>query len=262
MNPKVVGFSPQHQSTCGFRFNELRSHRKPFGPPHWEGDAIITGFSRGKLWRVPLEKSRAGYVGKQIQFAAFDSLPTDVAISPTGELLVTCHGGRPDWGSGPGAEGYLYKISFDPGAPQPVTTWSASPLEVKIAFDRPLDAKQLQSAEIEMGEFVREGDHEETIWPGYDVVKQEKASPRRSVPVGDVSVSPDGRTVTLTTTGQPWRARYGVTLLGIAAVAGNKTHPASTTELSFDLGGVQAEWTRQGDAKPSWSGWLRILIQM
>ena len=254
--PEVVGFSPQHQSTCGFRFNELRDQRKPFGPPQWEGHAIVTGFSRGKLWRVPLAKSRAGYVGKQIQFAAFDSLPTDVAISPSGELLVTCHGGRPDWGSGPGAEGHLYKISFDPGAPQPVTAWSASPLEVKIAFDRPIDPTQLRSAEIEMGEFVREGDHEETIWPGYDVVKQEKASVRRPVPVGDVSVSSDGRTVTLTTTGQPWRARYGVTLPGIAAAAAGDTRPPSTTELSFDLGGVQGEWTRQGDAKPTWSGWL------
>ncbi len=254
--PEVVGFSPQHQSTCGFRFNELRSHRKPFGPAQWEGNAIVTGFSRGKLWRVPLAKSRAGYVGKQVQFAAFESLPTDVAISPTGDLLVTCHGGRPDWGSGPGAEGHLYKISYDRSRPQPVAAWPASPLEFKIAFDRPIDAKQLQTPKIEMGEYVWEGDRYEWIWPGYDVVKQEKAAVRRRLTVHDQRVSPDGRTVTITTTGQPWRARYAVTLPGVASASKDGTGSASEIELSFDLGGVWGEWTRRGDTEPTWRGWL------
>ena len=114
--PYVVGFSPQHQSACGFRFNETRPNRQQFGPDQWEGNAIVSGFSRGKLWRVPLAKSRAGYVGKQVQFAAFESLLTDVAISPTGELLVTGHSGHPDWGAGPAAKGRLYK-SLSTAAP-------------------------------------------------------------------------------------------------------------------------------------------------
>jgi putative heme-binding domain-containing protein len=254
--PEVVGFSPQHQSTCGFRFNEPRAHRQPFGPEHWEGNAIVTGFSRGKLWRVPLAKSRAGYVGKQVQFAAFESLPTDVAISPTGDLLVTCHGGRPDWGSGPAAAGHLYKISFDRNQPQPVAAWSASPLELKIAFDRPIDAKRLRTPEIEMGEFVWEGDRCEWIWPGYDVVKQEKAAVRRPLTVRGQRVSPDGRTVTIATTGQPWRARYAVTMPGVAAADDNSNRSASAVELSFDLGGVWGEWTRRDDTTASWTGWL------
>ncbi|WP_186776352.1 DUF7133 domain-containing protein [Rubripirellula reticaptiva] len=254
--PAVVDFSPQHQSTCGFRFNELRSHRKPVGPPHWEGNAIVTGFSRGKLWRVPLAKSRAGYIGKQVQFAAFESLPTDIAISPNGDLLVTCHGGKPDWGSGPAANGHLYKISFDATQPQPVAAWSASPLEVKVAFDRPINPQQLKTPQIEMGDFVWEGDRHEWIWPGYDVVKQEKDALRRPLNVGAVSVSDDGRTVTLTTTGQPWRTRYGVVLPGVTSSDKNRDTDASDIELSFDLGGVQGEWTRQGDARPTWTGWL------
>ncbi len=254
--PEVVGFSPQHQSTCGFRFNESRVHRESFGPEHWEGNAIVTGFSRGKLWRVPLAKSRAGYVGKQVQFAAFESLPTDVAISPTGDLLVTCHGGRPDWGSGPAANGHLYKISYDRRMPQPVAAWSASPLEFKIAFDRPIDATRLQLPEIEMGEFVWEGDHHEWNWPGYDVVKQEKAAVRRPLTLRGQRVSPDGRTVTITTTGQPWRARYAVKLPGVAAVNGGGSNAASEVELSFDLGGVWGEWTRHGETSPEWTGWF------
>ena len=254
--PEVVGFSPQHQSTCGFRFNELRSHRKPFGPDHWDGNAVVTGFSRGKLWRVPLAKTRAGYVGKQIQFAAFESLPTDVVISPTGDLLVTCHGGLPDWGSGPGSNGHLYKITFDETSPQPVAAWSVSPLEMKVAFDRPINPKLLQTPAIEVGELVWEGDRYEWIFPGYDVVKQEKAATRRLLTVRDARVSTDGRTVTITTTGQPWRARYGITLPGVASADTVATGVNSEAELSLDLGGVSAEWTRHGDTQPSWTGWL------
>ena len=254
--PYVVGFSPQHQSTCGFRFNEIRANRKPFGPAHWAGNAIVTGFSRGKLWRSPLAKTRAGYVGKQIQFAAFESLPTDVAISPTGDLLVTTHSGYPDWGAGPAADGHLYKITFDRNAPQPIAAWPASPLEVKVAFDQPIDPSRLESPEIEMGEFVWEGDKQEWIWPGYEVVKAAKAATRRPLKVSSVAVSSDRRTVTFTTAPQPWRARYRLTLPGVAAANSRQDVESSTIELSYDLGGVQAEWTRKGDDKPAWTGWL------
>ena len=254
--PSVVGFSPQHQSTCGFRFNETRPHRAPFGPSHWEGNAIVTGFSRGKLWRVPLAKTRAGYVGRQIQFAAFESLLTDVAISPTGDLLVTSHSGQPDWGAGPASEGYLYKIRYERTAPQPVIAWSASPLEVKVAFDRPIDTTRLGTPEIEMGEFVREGDRHEWIRPGYEVVKAEQRAVRRPLNVSDASVSADGRTATFRTAPQPWRSRYGLTLTGVLSSDAGRDAEGSTIEVSFDPGGVQAEWTRAGDDRPSWSGWL------
>lgn len=254
--PAVVGFSPQHQSTCGFRFNESRAHRKPFGPAHWQDNAIVTGFSRGKLWRSPLAKTRAGYVGKQIQFAAFESLPTDVAISPTGDLLLTTHSGHPDWGAGPAADGHLYKISYDRSAPQPVAAWPASPVEVKIAFDQPIDSSRIKLPEIEMGEFVWEGDRQEWIWPGYEVVKAAKASVRRPLKVRKLAVSSDGRTVTLSTAPQPWRTRYRIMQPGIVAANRKSDAKVSAIELSYDLGGVQAEWTRKGDSKPTWTGWL------
>jgi glucose/arabinose dehydrogenase len=255
----VVGFSPQHQSTCGFRFNETRggsgTHRKPFGPAHWDGNAIVTGFSRGKLWRVPLAKTRAGYVGKQIQFAAFESLPTDVAISLTGDLLLTCHSGHPDWGAGPAAEGHLYKIKLDRGTPQPVVAWPANPLEIKVAFDRPIDPEQLETPEIEMGKFVWEGDRREWIWPGYEVVKAAKQAVRRPLGVSAARVSGDGRTVTFTTAPQPWRARYGMTLPGVVAKDAGKDVAPADVELSFDLGGAQADWTT-ATKTTTWTGWL------
>ena len=253
--PYIVGFAPQHQSTCGFRFNETRNNRKQFGPDSWEGNAIVTGFSRGKLWRVPLAKTRTGYVGKQVQIVAFESLPTDVAISPDGDLLVTCHSGRPDWGAGPGAIGHLYKIKYDRSVPQPVLAWASNPLEVKIAFDRPLNKKRLGQAEIEAGEFVWEGDRYEWIWPGYEVAKAAKQAPRHPIPVHHTSLSEDGRTLTLTTNPQPWRSRYAITLDGIAA-RDSDARSSSRIELSYDLGGATASWIAEGESRATWSGWV------
>ena len=88
--PEVIGFSPQHQSACGFRFNEARAGREPFGPAFWEGNAMVTGFSRGKPWRAPLVKTLSGYVGKQIQVLAFLCSEDPVAKregKPTGVML-------------------------------------------------------------------------------------------------------------------------------------------------------------------------------
>lgn len=258
--PYVVGFSPQHQSACGFRFNETRSEpgqtqRGQFGPANWEGNAIVSGFSRGKLWRVPLAKTRAGYVGRQIQFAAFESLLTDVAISPSGDLLVTGHSGKPDWGAGPAAAGHLYRISLDKSAPQPIAAWSASPIEMKIAFDRPIDASKVagEGVSIEAGKYVWEGDQHEWIFPGYEVVKAAKTSVRRKLKVTGVTVSEDQRMVTLATAPQPWNTRYAITLPGIAAP--NTNQAGDTIELSCEMGGVQASWAGEGNVE-TWNGWL------
>ena len=62
----IVAFGPQHQSTCGLFFNEERAGQKSFGPKSWEGDALVAGESRGKIWRVKLIKTPAGYIGKKV----------------------------------------------------------------------------------------------------------------------------------------------------------------------------------------------------
>ena len=52
--PPVVAFGPQHQSTCGLVFNEPKKGQGLFGPKWWEGNALVAGESRGKIWRVQL----------------------------------------------------------------------------------------------------------------------------------------------------------------------------------------------------------------
>ncbi|MBU6400914.1 MAG: hypothetical protein KGS61_11390, partial [Verrucomicrobia bacterium] len=158
-DPPVVAFGPQHQSSCGLLFNEPHGplnrrletrNRAPalpaspgqglFGPKWWEGDALVAGESRGKIWRVRLVKTSHGYVGKEYTIARLAMLTLDVAISPKGDLYVCCHSGQPDWGTGPRGQGKIFKISYtDPAAPQPVVTWAAGPMEVRVAFDKPLD---------------------------------------------------------------------------------------------------------------------------
>lgn len=44
--PSVWDYAPQHQSTCGFRFNTPGKGRGLFGPTFWEDDALVTGESR------------------------------------------------------------------------------------------------------------------------------------------------------------------------------------------------------------------------
>ena len=141
--PSVFDFGPQHQSTCGLNFNEPVNGGPVFGPAHWAGDALITGYSRGKIFRTKLVKTPAGYVAQNQLLAVLNMLAADACISPRGDLVVAVHSGLPDWGSGPKGKGKLYKIEyFDRNAPQPLFAWAEGPQEVRIAFDRPLDPER------------------------------------------------------------------------------------------------------------------------
>ena len=62
--------------------------------------------------------------------------------------------------------------------------------------------------------------------------------------------------MTFSTVPLPWRARYGVTLPGVASPRSGSKSSGETVELSCDLSGVSAQWTRQGDDQPTWTGWL------
>jgi hypothetical protein len=101
--PSVFDYAPQHQSTCGLVINEpLQSGGPIFGPEHWRRDAIVTGQSRGKLYRTALVRDAVGeYVAENHLIACLSMLTVDCCLSPHGDLLVACHSGGPDWGTGP-----------------------------------------------------------------------------------------------------------------------------------------------------------------
>ncbi|HEY1860375.1 MAG TPA: ThuA domain-containing protein [Gemmataceae bacterium] len=261
--PSVFDFGPQHQSTCGLQFNDPVNDGPVFGPSWWEGDALITGYSRGKLYRTKLAKTPAGYLAQNQILACLNMLAVDACVSPKGDLVVAVHSGQPDWGSGPTGKGKLYKISYShKQAPQPVIAWASGPREVRVAFDRPLDPQQLknlaQQITIEYGKYVRPGDPFESLRPGYAVVGHQQASPRYNLSVVGVQVTGDRRTLALTTALHPEVASYALTLPGL----GRPDQPAKgelpqlpRIDLGYDLGGVTATWqAKDGDA--SWTAWL------
>jgi putative heme-binding domain-containing protein len=257
--PSVFDYGPQHESTCGLHFNDGVNGGPIFGPEWWRHDAIIAGESRGKIWRTRLVKTPAGYVAQSQLIGRLSMLTIDAVPTPRGDLLVTCHSGAPDWGTGPNGDGRLFNVSFrDTNAPQPVLAWNASPTEMRIAFDRALDPAQLRNVakqtKITMGKFASAGDRFETLRPGYRVVADELATPRFEIAVLSASLSPDGRTLALATAARPSAINYAVALPGFARTAGKDELPQqSAIDLLTDLTGVEAEWTGQGT---NWFGWL------
>jgi putative heme-binding domain-containing protein len=263
--PSVFDYGPQHQSTCGLCFNEPVNGGPVFGPGHWRGNALIPGYSRGKLYRTQLVKTPAGYVARNQLLACLKMLPVDACISPKGELVVAVHSGGPDWGSGPSGKGKLYKIFYgDPEHPQPVATWAAGPGEVRIAFDRALNPQQLKQlagrTRITYGRYVRAGDRFESLVPGYAVVGMQKVTPRFDLPVLSTQVTSDRRTLILVTAPQREAVHYAVTLprAALARTATRATgelpqHPQ--VDLDYTLNGVMATWQPQAPGA-AWSGWL------
>jgi putative heme-binding domain-containing protein len=264
--PSTFDYGPQHQSTCGLCFNEpLKKDGPTFGPKNWAGDVFVTGYSRGKLYRTQLVKTEAGYVAKNQLFACLNMLTVDCCLSPEGALVVACHSGGPDWGSGPTGKGKLYKITYtDKEHPQPVLVYPSGPREVRIEFDRPVEPQQLRDVlsqtKLTAGKFVRAGDRFETLWPGYAVVQVQKLTPRFNVPVHSAQLTPDRRTLVLATDALSAAVHYALTLPGMGRPTKDQTpkgalpqHPQ--IDLDFDLSGVEASWlAREGEKR--WSGWL------
>ncbi|MGB8170761.1 MAG: c-type cytochrome [Chthoniobacteraceae bacterium] len=244
--PSVVDYGPQHESTCGFRFNGPLPGRGRFGPESWADDAFVTGESRGKLWRTKLAKTAAGYVARTELIARMGLMAVDCAISPQGDLVVCCHTGAPDWGNGPKGEGRIFKISLtDKAAPEPVLTWAASETETVIAFDRALDAAGWQESatrvNIDAGRYVEAADRMETIRPGYAVVKMQLRQKHTAVEVKSVRFGPDGRSVVIETAPRDAAVNYALSV-------------ADKFDLAHDLSGVAVAWSGEKDAR--WSGWL------
>ena len=252
----VVAFGPQHQSTCGFVFNEPQARgginpgRKLFGPKSWKDDAFVAGEGRGKIWRVRLVKTRKGYTGEKFLIARLAMLTMDVAISPRGDLYVCCHSGQPDWGTGPRGEGKIFKISHtDAKAPQPVKAWAewkdrtpddASPAEVRVAFDRAIDASiTARTAEmrLEFGEFVDAADRFEVLKPPYEAVKRQEVAPRGFLRVRASKLEDQGRVLLLNTDPISRALPHALTLPGIKRAGQPGT--GDTVDLNLELRGVK-----------------------
>lgn len=237
--PSIWNYAPQHESACGFRFNTAGEGRGRFGPEFWADNAIVTGESRGVLWRTALAKTAAGYVARTELFARLNMITTDCAISPKGDLLVCCHTGKPDWGNGPKGEGRLFKFSLThPEAPQPVLAWAASETETIVTFDKAAKPVEPASIQLRSGRYLSAGDHLETMRPPYAVVAMQQRQETGVLPVKASRLSDDARELHLTSAPRDLAIQHELNI--------------GKTGVAFDLGGLQAEWRGEGE----WKGWL------
>ncbi len=249
--PSTFDYSPQHQSTCGMIFNESVNGGPSFGPATWANDAIVCGESRGKLWTTKLVKTPAGYVAQSKLIACLQMLTVDACVAPNGDLVVACHSGPPDWGTGPTGIGKLFRIKMiEAQIARPVATWAEGPQEIRIAFDHPLDATQLRQLteriRIEYGEHVRAADRFENLMPPYAVVKAQLTKPRFALSVTGTAVTSDLRTLIINTAPMNANLHYAVTV-----------PMPDDVDVDFALHGIEARWTpKPGNTTPAWSGWL------
>ena len=265
--PSVFDYGPQHQSTCGIHFNEpVAAGNKIVGPAWWRGDVFVAGESRGKIWRTKLVKTAAGYVAKNDLIACVAFLTIDAVPTPQGDLLIACHTGAPDWGTGPRGQGKIFKLAYtDATAPQPVLAYAASPTETRVIFDRPVEPSQwrtlARASEVTMGAHVSAGDRFESFVPGYQVVKDQSVVRRFNVPVLSAVLAPDLRSLTLRTAPRTEATNYAVKLpegsQSLRAVdAARKELPQHAAfDVLTDLTGVEAEW-RDTAGATKWTGWL------
>lgn len=265
--PSTFDYSPQHQSTCGFVFNQSVNDGPTFGPVTWHGDAIVCGESRGKLWRTKLSKTETAYVATSQLFASLQMLTVDCCVAPNGDLVVACHSGPPDWGTGPTGPGKLFHIRMNqPEIARPIVAWSESPQEIRITFDRPVDATQYRqladSVRVQYGEHVRAADRFENLVPPYAVVQAQLMEPRKDLPISSAGLTTDLQTLVINTAPMTSNVHYAVTIPVSAATAENSATPGTVAQLpeidiDFALHGMQATWApAKGNELPSWTGWL------
>lgn len=240
--PSVFDYAPQHQSTCGLHFNEpVAGGGKFFGPGWWRGDALVSGESRGKIWRTKLVRTPVGYVAQNALIACLSMLTIDATLAPNGDLVVACHSGSPDWGTGPKGKGKLFRIRYaDQSAPQPILAYAVSPTETRIVFDRPLDlthVKQLtKRGDISMGRHVAAGDRFESMRPGYQVVKDQMKVERYQLPVLTGAITPDRREMILTSEARVEDLNYAVAILK------GTENGLPDIDVRSDLNGVEAAY--------------------
>lgn len=249
--PSVFDYGPQHQSTCGLFFNRSVNGGKSFGPERWNGNALVCGESRGKLFRTELVKSQSGYVARNSVIACLNQLTIDSCVSPDGALLVACHSGPPDWGTGPQGIGSLYKIEYlERQVPQPTAVWARTEREIAIAFDRELETDYLsllrESIKLESGVYNSAGDRFEKLAPPYAVVQRQRLSPRVDLPLYSVRVMADKRTLSLVTDRLVRGSNVSITLPAFSQNQEPMIHEViqePQVDLLCEPYGVEAVWT-------------------
>jgi putative heme-binding domain-containing protein len=141
--------------------------------------------------------------------------------------------------------------------PRAVVAWPAGPLDVKIAFDRPIDAKSVESLVDQTIEYRADPatiDRSNPIAGGSNSKIDSSVDRRGKLRIAAARVDDDGMMLVLATDPHPREALYTAKLTGIRP-AGVNSMPVGV-DLAYDLSGVDAAWDDgTEDAKPAWNAW-------
>jgi putative heme-binding domain-containing protein len=126
-------------------------------------------------------------------------------------------------------------------SPRVVAAWPAGLMEVRVAFDRPVDPALARSVVGSTSSFV-------------DRLAEGRPGGNRGVlRVAGARLEPEGRTLVLATDPHPRETTY---LLALPDVRGaGQSGPGSRVELSYDLSGVEVSWSEAAGKAPRWTGW-------
>ena len=226
----VVDFGSAPQAIGGLIWDESGPGQGLFGPAWWEGDALLAGAARGKIWRVRLVKTAQGYIGREYPIASVNQPVVDLALSPDGALYVSCTNGT---------DGRLFKITYtDRSVPQPALVASFHPRGAIAYFDRELEDSATNNwpgTTLEYGEQVRAGDR-------WELIPKTGLAPRGQLRATRARVSADHRALLLLSETYPDPVTYAFALSGLSAAG---SAPARV-ELAFDHAGVEASWSVRG----------------
>ena len=189
-----------------------------FGPDWWRGDAFVTGYSRGKIYRTKLVKTGAGYVAQNQLIAALDMLPSDVCVTPERRFARE----RSQRKTGLGQRAHWRREKFTKFLTATETRrnqWRsgrrARPKRVlnSIARSIPRRLKNLaKQITITQGKYVSAGDQFETIRPGYQAVQNQLLQPRYAVKVLSTELTADGRSLVIRTEPRVEAVNYAITI--------------------------------------------------
>jgi putative heme-binding domain-containing protein len=168
-------------------------------------------------------------------------------------LLRSWHGGDPERGTGAQACG---AASDEPPAPRVVIAWPSGPLEVRIAFNAPVDEAVATAAAgqtISYSREVRPADWADLLRPQHEVTPLPSGATRGTIRIAAARLDDHGQTLVLATDPHPVEGAYSGT---VSAIKRPGTEGGGARAgLLYSLGGVEATWTEGDEAEPSWIGW-------
>jgi putative heme-binding domain-containing protein len=134
--------------------------------------------------------------------------------------------------------------------PRPVAVWPSGPLDVVVAFDQKIDAAVAKGL---VGRAIVYSD--KGARPGQD------AQAAGSLRIVGARLADDARSLLLATDPHPLMARYALPLYPAGAHGGRPVANSKDAGIEYDLSGVEATWTADGDPadRPRWSGWWPVL---